>query len=65
MVTMTTPAMRRAHETTAVFALKTLFRGLLIVGFAIIVRAIIIILFTKVYIVIIARLLIQMQKLLA
>src|SRR5437870_5889389 len=49
MVTMTPSAVRRAHETTAVFTLKNLFRGLLITGFATIVRAIIIILFTIVY----------------
>src|SRR5437016_5711389 len=48
MVTMTPSAVRRAHETTAVFTLKNLFRGLLITGFATIVRAIIIILFTTV-----------------
>jgi hypothetical protein len=65
MVTMTPSAMWRAYETTAMFALKNLFRGLLITGFATIFRAIIIILFTTVYIVTIARLLIQTQKLLA
>src|SRR5207302_8029122 len=57
MVTISPSTMRRAHETTAVFTLKNLFRELLITGFATIVRAIIIILFTIVYIVTIASLL--------
>ena len=65
MVTMSTSTVRWAYETTAVFTLKTLFRGLLITGFATIVRAIIIILFIVIYIVTIASLLIQTQKLLA
>src|SRR6266568_2001716 len=65
VITMTPSAVRRAYKTTAVFTLKNLFRGLLITGFATIVRAIIIILFTIVYIVTIASLLIQTQKLLA
>src|SRR5207248_10916709 len=65
MVTVMPSAVRRAYETTAVFTLKNLFRGLLITRFATIVRVIIIILFTIVYIVTIASLLIQTQKLLA
>jgi hypothetical protein len=37
VVTMTPSAMRRADETTAMFALKNLFRGLLITGLATII----------------------------
>jgi hypothetical protein len=65
MVTMFPSAGRRAYETTAMFTFKILFRGMLITRFATIVGAIIIILFTTSYIVIIASLLIQTQKLLA
>src|SRR5205823_8107996 len=54
MITVTPLAVKWAYETTAVFTLKNLFRGLLMTGFATIVRAIIIILFTTVYIVTIA-----------
>jgi hypothetical protein len=58
MVTMPPTALRRAYETAAMLALKNLFRGLLITGFASIVRAVIIILFITLNIVTIARLLI-------
>src|SRR2546430_9400308 len=57
MITMTPSTGRWAYETTAVFTLKNLFRGLLITGFATIVRAIIIIFFAIVYTVTIASLL--------
>jgi hypothetical protein len=65
MVTMSPSAVRRAYETPTMLTLKNLFRGLLITWFATIDRAIIIILFIKVYIVTVASLLIQTQKLLA